>query len=250
MMRFDRVCAGYGGVPCLHEISASLREGELIGLIGPNGSGKSTLLKVAAGQLAPNGGGVYLGEACLCGLSVRQIARKIAYMPQSRAVPNITVRQLAAHGRYPHLGLGRAMSKGDWAIVDAAMETAGIARLADRTVSDLSGGERQRAYIAMALSQHTEVLLLDEPAAHLDMAHQFALMEMLSRLKSSGKTVVVVLHELALALTYCDRLLLLDRGRLVLCAAPKKALSSGMLETIFGIRIHAAAEGGYTFAPR
>jgi iron complex transport system ATP-binding protein len=94
------------------------------------------------------------------------------------------------------------------------------------------------------------VLLLDEPAAHLDMAHQFALMEMLSRLKSSGKTVVVVLHELALALTYCDRLLLLDRGRLVLCAAPKKALSSGMLETIFGIRIHAAAEGGYTFAPR
>ena len=250
MMELKDLCAGYGGEDQLRHVSLRFQAGCLTGLIGPNGSGKSTLIKACAGQLRPSCGQVLLEGRSIAGMGPRALARRLAYMPQMRGTPAMTVRQLTAHGRYPHLGFGRALSPSDWDQVDWAMDRAGVAAYASRAVTALSGGERQRAYLAMLLAQDTPLLLLDEPTAFLDIRHQFSLMDLLQQLAREGKTVVVALHELGLALSYCQRLLLLENGLPLAWGPPDQVYQSGRIQEAFGVNVIQAAPGQYLFSSR
>ena len=250
MMELRDLCAGYGGEDKLRHVSLRFQAGCLTGLIGPNGSGKSTLIKTCAGQLRPSHGQVLLQGRSIAGMKPRALARRLAYMPQLRSTPAITVRQLAAHGRYPHLGFGRALSHADWDKVDWAMERAGVTAYALRPVSSLSGGERQRAYLAMLLAQDTPLILLDEPTAFLDIRYQFSLMSLLQQLAEDGKAVVVALHELGLALSYCQRLLLLENGLPLAWGPPDQVYQSGHIQEAFGVNVIQAAPGQYLFSSR
>jgi len=250
MIRFDGLCAGYDGTQRLHDVCCTVPEGKLTALIGPNGCGKSTLMKCAAGLLKPMKGRALLGGVPLGEYSRRELARKISYMPQSQPVPDVPVRQLAAHGRYPHLKWGRSMTDADREIVRSAMARAGVEAHADRSVARLSGGERQRACLAMMLAQQTPLMLLDEPAAHLDLGSQFRLMDLLCELRSEGRTVVLVLHDLALALEYADTLLLMQSGRLIQAGTPDEICASGWLQEIFDVEVERTGKGKYVFSRR
>lgn len=243
MLEFRGVTAGYGGAAAVREIAFTAPKGEMTTLVGPNGCGKTTLLRTAARQLPPLAGEVLLAGRPLGDYGRRELARTVAVLPQVREVPAITVRGLVSHGRFPHLGLGRRMRPADREAVDRAMEETDVARWAHRDLRSLSGGERQRVYLAMALAQDTELLLLDEPTTYLDMGVQFALLELIQRVRRGGKTVVMVLHDLSHALRYSQRIVLLERGRLVCCAPPEALLESGEIDRVFGVRTCRAGEG-------
>lgn len=248
LMALDRLRAGYEGEEKLHGVSAELRAGELTVVIGPNGCGKSTLLKCAAGQIAPSSGAVLLEGRSLRDIPRLERARQIAYMPQSRLVPEIPVRQLVMHGRYPHLRWGQRPGAEDRRVAREAVERVGLADKASRPVHELSGGERQRAYIAMMLAQQARVMLLDEPMTYLDPSGQFALMDLLRSLSASGVCVVAVLHDLNLAMRYADRLLMLEGGNPVFTGDPEALYCSGQLERTFRVRVK-RVEGQYLFFP-
>lgn len=247
MIRFETLTAGYGGDERLHGISCAIPQGRFTALIGPNGCGKSTLLKCAAGVMKPTDGAIFLDERRYSDFDRRGLARRVAYMPQSRHAPEMTVFQLAACGRYPHQRWGSGLTAADREIIRAALARTGADKFAQRSVSSLSGGERQRAYLAMMLAQQTDVLLLDEPATYLDLGGQFELMDLLVQLRSEGKTVVAVLHDLTLALECADHVLLMQEGRLVQQGAPEEILQSGRIGAVFGV--HAQCVGGrYVFS--
>ena len=247
MMRFENLRVAYDEREALAGVSGTWHAGQLTALTGPNGSGKSTLLKCAAGLMKPADGSVFLRETEIGALPRRMLARAVAYMPQSRSVPEITVRRLAEHGRYPHLRWGCAPGAEDRRIVEDALACTGMAELAERPVRQLSGGERQRAYIAMMLAQQADVLLLDEPTAWLDLSARFGLMKLLKELSREGRTVVVVLHELALAMEYADCIWVLDRGRHAFSGRPEELFESGKIQRVFGIEAERTQSGGYLF---
>ena len=228
MLELRNVTAGYGEKLILHDISLDFPQGTVTAILGPNGSGKSTLLKAAAGLL-PLASGAVLAE--------EPRARHVAYLPQSRRVPEMTVRQLVLQGRYPWLGWPRRYGEKDHELARRAMERLGVAGLADRPLAELSGGTRQKCYLAMTLAQDTEVLLLDEPTSFLDPAHQLRLMALCRELAAEGKAVAVVLHDLPLALRFADRVAVMDAGRLLMVDSPAGLLKSGLLEKTFAVKI-------------
>ncbi len=204
----------------LRGVSLALGAGELVGLIGPNGSGKSTLLRVLSGVVRPRAGEVLLYGRCLHELSPREIARSIAVVPQDTHVEfPFSVLEVVLMGRSPYLAGFSFEDAEDLARARAAMERTGVAHLAHRTIQELSGGERQRVMLARALAQDTPILLLDEPAAFLDLRHVVEMYDLLRELLGEGKSVLTVLHDLNLAAQYCDRVVLLDEGA-VYCAGP------------------------------
>lgn len=249
MLEFKNLHAGYDGVEKLHGLNAKLEAGKLIVIIGPNGCGKSTLLKCAAGLLKPAQGEILLDGANLEQLNEKTRACRISYMPQSRVAPEISVRALALHGRYPHLKWGQNPGKADREIVDAAIARVGLKAYASRSVHSLSGGERQRAYLAMMLAQQTGVLLLDEPTTYLDLSSQFALMRLLTQLRDENRCVLAVLHDLALALEYADEILLMRGGDLLAAGSPEEIYASGKIQSAFDIEIRRSADGKYLFYP-
>ena len=228
MLELRNVNAGYGEKLILHDISLDFPPGTVTAILGPNGSGKSTLLKAAAGLL-PIASGAVLAE--------EPRARHVAYLPQSRRVPEMTVRQLVLQGRYPWLGWPRRYGEKDHELARRAMERLGVAGLADRPLAELSGGTRQKCYLAMTLAQDTEVLLLDEPTSFLDPAHQLRLMALCRSVAAGGKAVAVVLHDLPLALRFADRVAVMDAGRLLMVDSPAGLLKSGLLEKTFAVKI-------------
>jgi iron complex transport system ATP-binding protein len=233
------VVAGYPGRRVLDGADMTLAAGELVALLGPNGSGKTTLLRVLAGTLAPDG-----GEARVFGIPVgawarRELARRIAVLPQSLELPaGLRVAEVVALGRIPHGDRLFGPGAGDEAAVANALRDAGAADLADRPVTELSGGERQRVIVAMALAQEPELLLLDEPTLHLDLGHQLALVRLLDTLRRTRKlTVVAVLHDLNLATALADRLLLLRNGSLTEIGGRGGRLDVGAVRDAFGVAI-------------
>ena len=228
MLELRNVTAGYGEKLILHDISLDFPQGIVTAILGPNGSGKSTLLKAAAGLLPLASGAVVAEEPR---------ARHVAYLPQSRRVPEMTVRQLVLQGRYPWLGWPRRYGEKDHELARRAMERLEVAGLADRPLAELSGGTRQKCYLAMTLAQDTEVLLLDEPTSFLDPAHQLRLMALCRELAAEGKAVAVVLHDLPLALRFADRVAVMDAGRLLMVDSPAGLLKSGLLEKTFAVKI-------------
>ena len=250
MIEISHVTAGYApDRSILKDVSFTAPRGQITTLIGPNGCGKTTLLRAAARQLLPAAGEIRIDGRPVHSYSRKAFARTAAFLPQVRTVPSITVGALVAHGRFPYLGLSRQMRASDKAAVRGAMEITGVAAWKDRDLRALSGGERQRVYIAMALAQDTKVIFLDEPTTYLDLRHQFELLEMLAQLKERDKTILLVLHELAHALRYSDRGVLMQDGRMAAQGTPETVLKGGKLDEVFGICTHAAAEG-YWFTPR
>lgn len=247
MIQINHLSAGYGNAPVLHDLTCAIPRGSITTLVGPNGCGKTTLLRVLTGQFAPIGGGIALHGKELSAYGRKELARTAALLPQTRNIPDLTVETLVQHGRYPHLGLSRRLTENDRKIVQTAMEQADVASLAHRYLRELSGGQQQRAYIAMALAQDTPLIILDEPATHLDLGRQFELLELIRQLRQTGKTILLVLHDLDHALRCSDRIILLDQGHLVQQGTPRQLLDSGSLAQVFQISIR-EAEGGYVFS--
>lgn len=239
MIELDRLCAGYGTQPILFDISAKLEPGRLIGIIGPNGCGKSTLLKTIAGLHPPTNGDIRIdGQSTVSAPMQTDIrAKQIAYLSQGRRIPDMTVGQLVLHGRYPHLQFPKRYSDHDRAIAAAAMETLDITALAYRPLSSLSGGMRQSVYLAMALAQQTNYILLDEPTTYLDIANQLSLMRLLCRLTDDGKGIAAVMHDLPLAMTYADEIWVMREGRIAACGTPMEICESGILRELFGVAV-------------
>lgn len=236
MLKITDLTAGYGGKPVLRNLNLTMQPGQVNILIGPNGCGKSTLLKTIAGLL-PYSGAMQLDGAELSSLDHRTRARNIAYLPQNRPVPDITAERLVLHGRFPYLGYPRKYRKEDHEAAQAALVQMGIADLAQTNVADLSGGTRQKVYIAMALAQNTPVILLDEPTTFLDIGHQMQMMETVRSLADQGKTVLMILHDLPMAMQNADRLLLLQEGNLVSSGSPEELFASRQLNRVFGVQM-------------
>ena len=239
MIAFEQISLDYGRVRALHAITARLRLGQLTCLVGPNGSGKSTLIKVAAGILHPSAGRVLIDGRPVSGMTGRERAQMTAYLPQTRPVPEMDVLTMIRHGRFPYLGISKVLSPRDHAAVEEAVRLTGIEPLLDRPLSALSGGQRQRVYVAMAIAQDSQVLLLDEPASHLDLIYQLELLSILKTLRERGKTVVMAAHDLPQAFTFSDRVLLIDQGQMVMEDTPEAVVQSGCLQKVFGHSLHA-----------
>ena len=232
------VCAGPGSVLVLDRISLTLSAGESLALVGPNAAGKSTLVQVASGALAPASGEVLLDARPLPDWSGRERAQRLALVPQSaRWDIEFTVRELVGMGRAPHLSGWAAEGEADRTAIESAMATADVSDLCDRSFATLSGGERQRVLLARALAQSAPVLLLDEPTAHLDLAHQLMVIEIARRHAKSGGSVLMVLHDLTLA-ARLDRVAVLDGGTLVTVGEPSQVLTPERLAKTWGVRGH------------
>ena len=228
MVKLKKITAGYEEKTVLRDISMDFPPGTVTAIAGPNGCGKSTLLKAAAGLLPITAGEIAAPEPR---------AQRIAFLPQSRPVPEITAGRLVLHGRFPWLSWPRRYRAEDEAAARAAMERLEVAEFADTPLTALSGGTRQKIYLAMALSQGADTLLLDEPTSFLDIGHQLKLLKLCRELAAEGKAVAVVLHDLPLALGYADRVAVMDEGRLLMLDKPDAVFSSGLLNRIFGVRV-------------
>jgi iron-chelate-transporting ATPase len=236
----ERSTFSVGGRTLLHPLDLTLEAERVYGLIGHNGSGKSTLLKLLARQLQPTAGTVQFAGRPLGGWQNRDFAREVAYLPQQPpSADGMLVHELVALGRYPwHGALGR-FTRGDVARVDAAMKLTDVAQYADRPVDSLSGGERQRAWIAMLVAQDCRCMLLDEPTSALDIGHQLAVLDLVRRLCSQHRiTAVVVLHDVNMAARFCDEVIALREGRMLMRATPAQLMRGASLEAIYGVSMN------------
>jgi iron complex transport system ATP-binding protein len=221
----------------LQDVSATLSSGKLVGIIGPNGAGKSTLVRAMLGLIPANQGTVEIEGQDVATLRPRDIARRIAYLPQGQTLHwPLSVARLAALGRLPHLAPMSRISSVDQEIIERALVRADVAHLKHRIATELSGGERARALLSRALAVGADGLVVDEPLASLDPGHQIDVMTLLAREAREGALVVAVLHDLTMAARYCDRLLLLDKGHLVTDGTPAEVLTPDLLDRVYGIR--------------
>ena len=234
MIELKNLYAGYPGRPVLEDVTLDFRPGEVLAILGPNGCGKSTLLRASNGLLPKTGGEVLLDGRPIEGLSAKEIAQKVAYLPQSRAVPSITAGRMVLHGRFPYLSYPRRYSQKDREMVRKALAWVGASELVSRSLLQLSGGQRQKVYLAMALAQDTETILMDEPTTYLDVGCQLEVMALARRLAEEGRAVVMVLHDLCLALRYAHRAALLCEGRVRQIGTPEELFESRALEEVMG----------------
>jgi iron complex transport system ATP-binding protein len=248
LMDADSLDVTLGRRRVLDDVAFAVRPGEAVGLVGPNGAGKTTLLRALAGVLRPERGAVHLDGAPVEALPRGRFAAKVAYLPQGGgsfwAVP---VRTLVMLGRLPHRNRWSGPSPADEAAVTAALAATGTQELADRPVTELSGGERARVLLARALAGEPRLLLADEPVSGLDPYHRLEVMEHLRALARAGKAVVVVLHDLTLAARFCDRLVLLDGGRVAASGAPAEVLTPERLDSVYRVRALHGRENGEPF---
>lgn len=229
--------AGYRSQdPVLRAVAAAVPRGGFTAVIGPNGCGKSTLLRAFTRLLAPASGGVLLDGRDISALRTAALARRMSMLPQQSPVPDgIRVAELVRRGRYPHQTLFAQWSADDEAAVARAMELTRVSGLADRLVDTLSGGQRQRVWIALALAQDTELLLLDEPTTFLDIAHQYETLRLLQSLQAQGRTVVAVLHDLDHAARFATHVVAMRDGRTVASGTPAEILTEERVREVFGL---------------
>lgn len=235
MIKASGLSSGYPGKTVLSSVDITIPAGKVTMIVGPNGCGKSTLLKTLCGLLPVQSGEIQLSGRNINEYSPKLLAQQLAYLPQSRPIPDITVERMVLHGRFPYLSYPRRYRTQDLQIARGAMERMGILELAQTPLPALSGGQRQKVYIAMALAQDTPIVLLDEPTTYLDVSHQLQMMEHARFLCREGKTVVMVLHDLSMALQVADQLIVMDRGRIVQQGRPEEIFTSQCLDAVFGV---------------
>jgi len=240
MLSIQHLTGGYAGETILKDISFDVHTGELFGILGPNGSGKTTLLKMLSGVIPFSDGTVMIKNKSLKSYTAKELAKTIAVLPQhSSQAFSYTVKETVSLGRYAHQqGWFQSWSSHDETVVQHAMEQTGVAEFENQNIQQLSGGERQRVLLAQALAQEPEILLLDEPTNHLDLSYQKELLDSLrSWTKERDLTVISIFHDLNLAGLYCDRLLLLESGRINLNDSPNKVLCEGRIKEVYRTNI-------------
>ncbi|MBY0137142.1 ABC transporter ATP-binding protein [Paracoccus yeei] len=237
LLQAQSLGAGYGDSTVLRDLDLSVAPGRITAIVGANACGKSTLLRSLSRLLAPRAGHVVLDGRDLHRIPPRELARTLGLLPQSPIAPEgITVAELVSRGRHPHHGLLSRWSPGDDQAVAEALDATQTADLAERPVDELSGGQRQRVWIAMALAQQTDLLLLDEPTTFLDISHQVEVLDLLIDLnRARGTTIVMVLHDLNLAARYADLLVAMKDGGLYAHGTPAEVLTEGTVRAVFGL---------------
>lgn len=245
LLRATGLAVSLGDRPVLSGVDVAAGAGELVGLLGPNGAGKTTLLRSLAGLLALRAGSVTLDGAPLGSFSPSALARRLAYLASGHDCQwPLAVEALVALGRLPHRTPWSRLSDGDLEAIEVAMRFAGVLDLAGRPVTQLSGGERARVLLARALAGDPGLLLADEPVAGLDPGHQLDVMALLARRAAAGGTVIVALHDLALAARFCTRLILMAGGRVLADGRPEAVLMPGNLRAAYGIEAVIGSLGG------
>lgn len=237
-LQVEGVTLGYGDHVVVDALDLPVPPGQITAIVGPNACGKSTLLRAMSRLLAPRSGRVVLDGKDLHRIPTREVARTLGLLPQSPVAPEgIVVGDLVSRGRNPHQRMLARWTAEDEAAVARALELTDTAELVDRSVDELSGGQRQRVWIAMALAQETDLLLLDEPTTFLDVSHQVEVLDLLTDLnRSRGTTIVMVLHDLNLAARYADHLVAVRSGRLHASGRPEDVLSAETVQEVFGMR--------------
>ncbi|MCZ4558842.1 ABC transporter ATP-binding protein [Rhodococcus maanshanensis] len=233
----EALTVGYGDRIIVDGLDLEIPTGVVTTVIGPNGCGKSTLLRSLGRLLKPKSGQVLLDGKAISTLKTKDVARTLGMLPQAPVAPEgLTVADLVARGRHPHQSWIRQWSADDEGEVARALALTGVSELADRPVDQLSGGQRQRAWISMALAQGTDILLLDEPTTYLDLAHSVEVLDLVDRMHEElGRTVVMVLHDLNLAIRYSDRLIVMSKGAVVASGTPSEVISEELLLKVFGL---------------
>lgn len=231
------ITVGYGDRTVIEELDVAVPPGVITTIIGPNGCGKSTLLRTLSRLLKAGRGSVVLDGEDIGRLRTRDVAKKLGLLPQAPVAPEgLTVADLVARGRHPHQSWLRQWSSDDADVVRRALAMTGVADLADRPVDSLSGGQRQRVWISMTLAQGTDLLLLDEPTTYLDLAHAIDVLDLVDDLHESGRTVVMVLHDLNLATRYSDNLVVMRAGAVLAQGHPRDVITAELLHEAFGLR--------------
>ena len=236
-LRATNLTLGYSDADVVSDLDVEIPDGRITVIVGANACGKSTLLRGLARLLKPRGGQVILDGNSIQDLKSIDVAKVLGLLPQSPLAPDgITVGDLVGRGRYPHQGWFRQWSAEDDSAVAEALESTGTADLVDRNISELSGGQRQRVWVAMALAQDTDLLLLDEPTTFLDINHQVELLDLLMDLnRESGKTIVIVLHDLNLACRYADHIIAMKQGAIVAEGSPSDVVTATVVTEVFGL---------------
>ncbi len=237
MIELLNVCAGYGDRKVLKSVSLKVIPGQITVVAGPNGCGKSTLLKTISGLIKANQGDIYIHGQLQNTYTSMQLARQLAYLPQKRNIPEITVEKMVLHGRFPYLKYPKRYRKEDMEIAIKALKSVGMEAYAKENVRSLSGGMQQKVYIAMALAQDTPIVLLDEPTNFLDIVHQIRLMTLARAMADSGKAVVMVLHDIALALKMADYMVIMNDGKIAAQGTPQEIFSGGSIQQVYGVDI-------------
>lgn len=237
-LQTDKLTLAYGETIIIQELDLLIPKGEITVFIGGNGCGKSTLLRSLARLLKPEGGSVLLDGESIANLPTKQVARKMAILPQSPDSPEgLSVLQLVKQGRYPYQNWLKQWTKEDEKQVTNALISTSLLELKDRAIDELSGGQRQRAWIAMTLAQNTDIILLDEPTTYLDMTHQIDILDLLYDLNEKEKrTIVMVLHDLNLACRYAHNLVAIRNQRIVAQGKPEDIVNAELVQQVFGMR--------------
>ena len=230
--------------PVIEDLTTAVTPGAVTMIVGPNACGKSTLLRALSRVISPDAGQVVLDGRDIATLAPKQLARRVGLLAQSSIAPaGITVHELVARGRYPHQSILHQWSAADDEAVSEAMERTHVDVLAARRVSSLSGGQRQRVWVAMALAQRTDVLLLDEPTTYLDLAHQVDVLELCRELNAElGTTIVAVLHDLNQACRYGDEVIAMRAGTIVAHGAPSEVVTAQVVEEVFGLPVQVISD--------
>lgn len=246
MISAEHIYYSVAGHSILEDVSFSTRPGEIVTVVGPNGCGKSTLLKILSRLLKADQGTVCFQGKPLSSYPGKELARRLAILPQSKQVPpDTTVEQLVQFGRYPYTGVSGQMKPRDFRAVDDALRQTGMDRFRERTVASLSGGESQMAWITMAIAQTPEILFLDEPTTYLDICYQLEVLELVRRLNRELKlTIVMVLHDINQAAAYSDRIFALKDRRCYAFGETEEVISSQMFRDVFSVEMRTYAAGG------
>ena len=235
----EQVKIGYGDTTIINNLDVEVPDGKVTSIIGPNGCGKSTLLKALSRLLSIKDGAIHLDGQSIHAQSTKEIAKKIAILPQSPEVADgLTVGELVSYGRFPHQkGFGRLTAE-DKKEIDWALSVTGTSEFRHRSINDLSGGQRQRVWIAMALAQRTDIIFLDEPTTYLDICHQLEILELVQKLnKEQGCTIVMVLHDINQAIRFSYHLIAMKEGNIVANGTTQEVLTKDILEKVFNIDV-------------
>lgn len=237
-LRADRVKAGYDRRQILSGVDVTIPQHKVSVILGANGCGKSTLLKTFSRLLKPSEGQILLDGKAVSQIPSKELARNLGLLPQSPVVPEgICVTDLISRGRFPYRQFLKSMTKEDFAAVEEAMEIMGVTELADRCVDELSGGQRQRVWIALALAQQTDILLLDEPTTFLDIAYQVEILDLLTELnRKKGTTIVMILHDINLSARYADYIFAMGKGNVIAQGTPDEVITPELMEEVYGLR--------------